>query len=51
MERESFKEYSEATMVEKEELYVLYDEIMLRGASYVFINVGHITSEVRTNGV
>ena len=36
MERESFKEYSEAAAVDKKR--ALIDKILLRGTSYVFIN-------------
>ena len=38
MERKSFKEYSEAAMVEKRK--ASSDEILLRATSYVYINVG-----------
>ena len=52
MERESFKEYSEAAIVE--ERRALCDEILLRaGTLYVFINARRyfFGSQSRTSGV
>ena len=47
IERESFKEYSEAAIVEKKESF---KRPLLRGTSYVYINAGRYISslEIKT---